>query len=308
MYMDNSKLGYNKPLYILPFDHRSIFAQKMFNLQSISELNEDQRHSIKEFKMLVYKGFKEAVNNGVQRDYAAILCDEEFGSEVLIDAKHNGFVTILTIEKSGSEEFEFQYGEDFGDHINKYKPEFTKVLIKYNPADSEELKQRQKNKLKILSDYSHENKYKFLSEVLVLPTKEQLDEVNGNREEYDMKIRPGLTVEVIKDLHSSGIEPDVWKLEGFDSEESYKEIVETAQTDGREKVGLVILGRGADEEKVDEWLKIGSKVKGVTGFAVGRTVFWDSLEKFYKGEIGKAEAIKTIGANYQNFCNIFTGK
>lgn len=306
--MDNSELGYNKPLYILPFDHRSTFAQKIFDLQSTGELSEEQRHLIKEFKMLVYKGFKHAINNGVKKDFAAILCDEEFASEILIDAKHNGFITILTIEKSGSEEFEFQYGEDFKEHIDKYKPEFTKVLIKYNPADPEDLKQRQKNKLKILSDYSHADKYKFLLEVLVLPTKDQLDEVSGSREEYDMKIRPLLTAGIIKDLQVSGVEPDVWKLEGFDSEESYKEIVEAARANGRENVGLVILGRGANEEKVDEWLKTGSKVKGVTGFAVGRTVFWDALQRFHKGEISKAETIETIGTNYQNFCNIFTLK
>jgi myo-inositol catabolism protein IolC len=255
--------------------------------------------------MLIYKGFKQALEKLIPTDYGAILCDEEFGSEVLLDAKHNGFITILTIEKSGEQEFKFQY-EDFAQHIERFRPTCTKVLIKYNPTDAENLKERQKKNLKIVSDYSHDNNYKFLLEVLVLPTEEELKKVNGDREEYDSKLRPGLTVEVIKDLQKAGIEPDVWKLEGFNKQEDYKKILEAARAGGRDNVSLVVLGRGAGEEKVDEWLRIGSRVPGVIGFAVGRTVFWEALEKFYKGQIGKAEVIQRVSDNFQNFYRIFT--
>ncbi len=302
--MDLSKLGYTKPLYILPFDHRSTFAEKMFGLKSIEALNEEQIDLIKEFKMLIYKGFKDAVEKLIPTDSAAILCDEQYGSEVLIDAKHNGFVTILTIEKSGEEEFKFQY-EDFGEHIDRFKPVFTKVLIRYSPEDAEQLKERQKKNLKTISDFSHKNNYKFLLEVLVLPTEEDFKKVSQDREKYDSEIRPRLTVEVIKELQEYGIEPDVWKLEGFDSEKEYEEIVKAARRGGRDSVGIVVLGRGAGEEKVDEWLEIGSKVPGVIGFAVGRTVFWDVLEKFYNGKVGKWEVIQTVSDNFQKFYKIF---
>lgn len=298
-------LGYSKPLYILPFDHRANFAKDLFGLSSVANLDANQRHLIKEFKMLIYKGFKKAIDLGIPTDFAALLCDEEFGSEVLLDAKHNGFMTILTIEKSGEKEFKFQY-EDFKSHIQNFRPNFTKVLIRYNPADLPALKLRQKENLKILSDYSHEDNFKFLLELLVIPTKNQLLEVSNDFGEYDRKLRPDLTTEVIKDLQNFGIEPDVWKLEGFDTEFEYAEIVKAIKSNGRENVGLVILGRGANEEKVDEWLRVGSRIRGVIGFAIGRTVFWDLIKKFNKGEIGKAEVMDTVAANFFEFYKMFT--
>ncbi len=306
-------MGYTKPLYILPFDHRATFAKKMFNLPSEAELNEEQKHLIREFKMLIYKGFKDAVEKVIPQDYAAILCDEDYGSAVLADAQLNGFITMLTIEKSGVDEFQFQY-ENFAEHIARYHPTFVKILIRYNPVDGDDLKSRQKEKLKSASDFCHEKNYKFLLELLVIPTEKQLEKVQKNKKRYDSEIRPLLTKEVIKDLHDFGIEPDVWKLEGFEKVEDYEKIVRAIKADGRENVNLVVLGRGADEKTVDEWietglkeewLEVGPKLEGVIGFAVGRTVFWDALEKFYHGEIGKAEVIQTVSRNFQKFYRVF---
>lgn len=303
--MDLSKLGYTKPLYILPFDHRSAFATELFKKQSIDDLSKEEKELIKEFKMLIYKGIKKAVENLIPKENAAILVDEEFGEEVLIDAKQNGFITILTVEKSGHEEFDFMY-DDFKEHIEKFKPDFAKVLIKYNPKDSKDLKKRQQDKLKIISDYCHEKNYKFLLEVLVLPTKEQLFEVNGSRKEYDKRLRPELTAEVVRTLQAEGIEPDVWKLEGMETAIDYAGVIAEVKSGGRKDVGVVILGRGAKEEKVQEWLRVGAKVDGVIGFAVGRTIFWDLIEKFYKGEIGKASVIETISKKFESFYKVFS--
>lgn len=303
--MDVSNLGYTKPIYILPFDHRAFFARSLFNLQTTDELDEEQKHVLREFKMLIYKGFKQAVEKGIQKEYAAILCEEEFGSEVLIDAGHNGFITILTVEKSGAKELEFRY-EDYREHIERFKPTFVKILLNYNPKDEIDLKERQKQKLKLISDYSHENNYKFLLEVLVNSTPEQLAESNGSREDFDRNQRPDLTVELIKEFQDYEIEPDVWKLEGFETEEAYKKVVAAIRSEKRGDVSLVVLGRSESDKRVEKWLKLGAKVEGVIGFAVGRTIFWEVLEKFYKGEVGKAEVIEEISQNYFNFYKIFT--
>jgi 5-dehydro-2-deoxygluconokinase len=311
--LDFAKLGYTKPLYILPFDHRTTFAKQIFGKSSILELDAGEREAIREFKMLIYKGFKDAVEKLIPTDFAAVLCDEEFGSEVLIDALHNGFITLLPVEKSGQEEFDFQY-ENFSEHIERYRPSFVKALVRFNPKDDNALKQRQKEKLKQLSDYCLEFKHKFLLEVLVIPTEQQLKEV-GTKQMFDVKLRPELAVEVIKDFQNFSIEPDVWKLEGFNQAEDYKEVIKAIKTNGRVNVNLIVLGRGGSVQEVDEWLEVGEreeifeaggKVEGVIGFAVGRTVFWEALEKFHKREIGKAEVIQTVSANFQKFYQIFT--
>lgn len=311
--LDFASLGYTKPLYILPFDHRTTFAKKLFGKNAIADLDSEEREAIREMKMLVYKGFKDAVEKLIPTDFAAVLCDEEFGSAVLIDALHNGYKTLLPVEKSGQTEFDFQYA-DFGEHIEKFHPSFVKALVRFNPGDGEDLKQRQKLKLKQLSDYCHDNNHKFLLEVLVIPTEAQLKEV-GSQLSFDRKTRPVLAEQVIREFQDFGIEPDVWKMEGFDQAWCYKEIIKTIKRDNRINVNLIVLGRGGSVEDVEKWLEVGEreeifevggKVEGVIGFAVGRTVFWEAIEKFHKREIGKAEVIQTVSRNFQNFYQIFT--
>ncbi len=301
-------LGYNKSLYILPFDHRATFAQKFFNKNSIADLTSEERQLITEYKKIIYEGFKKAVENGIPKENAAILIDEEFGDEILKNAKENGFVILLTTEKSGQEEFEFQYGADFNTHIEKYNPQFVKVLIKYNPEDNQDLKARQLERLKTVSDFCIVKGFKFLLEVLIISTKSQGEIVNNSKEEFDKALRPHLTIRMIKELQTAGVEPDVWKLEGFDTAEEYKQIVEAARANGRSNVGLVILGRGENEEKVNEWLKVGKYVVGVIGFAVGRTVFWQAILDFRSNVKTREEAVDAISQNFTNFYKIFTSK
>lgn len=299
-------LGYNLPLYILPFDHRAVFAQKIFNKNSLADLNDQEHQLICEYKKIIYEGFKKAVQSGIPKESAAILLDEEFGDEILKDAKQNGFVVLLTTEKSGQNEFDFQYDGDFPVHIEKYSPQFVKVLIRYNPKDQEDLKKRQQEKLKTVSDFCKVKGFKFLLEVLVIPTKEQAESTNNSKEEFDRTLRPSLTTEMIRELQIKGVEPDVWKLEGFDTAKEYEEIVAAARENGRSNIGLVVLGRGENEEKVDEWLKVGSQVVGVIGFAVGRTVFWQAILGFRAGTKTREEAVDAISQNFFNFYKIFT--
>ncbi len=305
--MTKLKLGYDKNLYILPFDHRNTFAQHLFNVK-MEEMTEEQKEAIRDFKNIIFAGFQSSINKGLPKEMAGILVDEEYGDEVLKTAKQQGFVTILTVEKSGQEEFAFEYGEHFAEHIEKYKPTFAKVLIKYNPADAADSRQRQQVTLKKISNYCHEHGHKFLLEVLVGANEEQLAKANGDKKEYDKTIRPGLTVQMIKELQDAGVEPDVWKLEGMESEGAYKNCVHQAQIDERQGVGIVVLGRGADDATVDNWIKLGSQVPGVIGFAVGRTIFWDAISDFYNKKASREETIEKISTNFFHYYQVFTDK
>ena len=42
-------------------------------------------------------------------------------------------ITACPAEKSGQDEFDFEYGEDFARHIEAFDPTFCKVLVRYNP-------------------------------------------------------------------------------------------------------------------------------------------------------------------------------
>lgn len=297
-------LGFDKPLYILPFDHRGSFETGMFGWKGA--LTPEQTAQIAEAKQVIYDGFKTAIAAGVHREKAGILVDEQFGAAILRDAGARGYVTACPAEKSGQEEFDFEYGEDFAQHIEALHPTFCKVLVRYNPEGDQAMNHRQSARLKRLSDYLHStSRSLFMFELLVPPEKAQLDKLKGDRKAYDRELRPRLMVETIQQLQDAHVEPDVWKIEGLDRREDCERIVATARGGGREKVGCIILGRGEDDKKVREWLITAAGVPGFIGFAVGRTDFWDPLIDWRAKKTTRAAAVAEIARRYRTFVDIF---
>ena len=255
---------------------------------------------------MIYDGFKAAIAAGVAKENAGILTDEQFGAAILRDASAEGFHTACPAEKSGQEEFDFEYGEDFAAHIEKFHPTFSKVLVRYNPGGDAELNRQQAARLKRLSDYLRQaNRSLFMFELLVPAEKAQLDQVKGDKKAYDLELRPKLMEQAIGELQDAGVEPDIWKIEGLDRREDCETMVEAARRDGREKVGCIILGRGEDEQKVREWLSTAAAVPGFIGFAVGRTDFWDPLVAWRDGKATREEAVAAIANHYREFVGIF---
>ena len=297
-------IGFNRPLYILPFDHRGSFETKMFGWHG--DLTTEQTAEIAAAKQVIYDGFKSAVAAGVPKERAGILVDEQFGAAILHDAKANGFVTACPAEKSGQDEFDFQYGADFARHIESFQPTFCKVLVRYNPEGDTTLNRRQSVRLKQLSDYLHgQSQSRFMFELLVPAEKTQLDRLNGNQKTYDLELRPRLMVQTIHQLQNAGVEPDVWKIEGLDRREDCEQMVAAARRDGRDRVGCIILGRGENDQKVHDWLTIAAGVKGFIGFAVGRTDFWEPLANFRAKKITRETAVAEIARRFHEFTGIF---
>ena len=297
-------IGFNEPLYVLPFDHRGSFQTKMFGWTGT--LSADQTAEIAATKQVIYDGFKAALQAGVPEQKAGILVDEQFGGAILRDARANGYTTACPAEKSGQEEFDFQYGQEFAKHIEAFQPTFCKVLVRYNPEGDRALNQRQAARLKRLSDYLHANgRSKFMFELLVPAEKAQLDHVKGDKKAYDVELRPRLMVQTIMELQDAQVEPDVWKIEGLDHREDCEKIVAIARRRGRDNVGCIILGRGENDQKVRQWLTIAATVEGFIGFAVGRTSFWDPLINMRARKITREDAVAQIAGRYREFVDIF---
>ena len=297
-------LGFDRPLYILPFDHRGSFQKKMFGWSGT--LTADQTAQIAAAKGVIYDGFKAALKTGVPEQKAGILVDEQFGAAILQDARANDYTTACPAEKSGQEEFDFEYGDDFAAHIEAMKPTFCKVLVRYNREGDRPLNIRQAARLKRLSDYLHEkSNSRFMFELLVPPEKAQLARVEGDQKAYDLGLRPELMAEAIELLQDSGVEPDVWKVEGLDRRKDCEKIVATVRRGGRDKVSCIILGRGENDQKVGEWLAVASGVPGFIGFAVGRTSFWDPLVNWLAKKITREDAVNDIVRRYLEFVEIF---
>ena len=296
-------LGYDKALYLLPFDHRQSYVDGLFGFKP--PLSASQREEVIDSKQLIFEGFRQALAEGVPRDAAAILVDEEFGAHILSDAHRRGFVTALSVEKSGVDEFEFEYGEDFASHIEAFDPSFAKVLVRYNPEGDKALNLRQANRLKRLSDYCQRSRRRFMFELLVPATTDQLARTDGDMDAFDRQMRPPLMLQAIQALQAAGVEPDVWKIEGLDGRDDCQRIVTLARRDGRDGVGCIVLGRGADEARVRNWLATAGSVEGFIGFAVGRTTFWDAVAGYRAQKLTRNEAASQIARRLRDWVDVF---
>ncbi|MEO6033140.1 MAG: DUF2090 domain-containing protein [Burkholderiaceae bacterium] len=298
-------LGYDNALYLLPFDHRNSYITGMFGLEM--PLSAQQHERVSDSKRLIYAGFVQALDGGVRRDRAGILVDEEFGADLLRDAHQRGVVTAVSVERSGSDEFEFEYGDDYARHIEAFAPTFAKVLVRYNPQGDAALNRRQNGRLAQLSQYCRRAGQRFMFELLVPATEAQMKRVEGDKNAFDRQVRPALMEQAIRALQDAGVEPDVWKIEGLARRDDCERMVETARRDGRAAVGCIVLGRGADVTKVREWLAVAAGVDGFIGFAVSRTSFWDAVKGFDAQTLTREQALAQIAQRFRQWVDVFEG-
>jgi len=296
-------LGYDRKLYVLAFDHRGSFQKRFFGIEG--EPDGEQTAIIADAKHLIFEGMLQAVGAGAEPEFTGVLVDEQFGSSVPEEARAAGLKLAMPAERSGQEYFDFQYGDDFGAHIERFNPDFTKVLVRYNPDDDAQANAEQREKLRRLSDWLHGHDRKFLFELLVPAEDAQLAQVGGDSDRYDAELRPELMRRAIAELQDGGIEVDIWKIEGLEERSDCEMLVDQARSGGRDGVTCVVLGRGADDAKVDHWLMQAAPVEGFIGFAVGRTIWWDPLKAYVDGKIERAAGARKIAENYLHFVAVY---
>jgi myo-inositol catabolism protein IolC len=289
--------GYDRPLYLLPFDHRASFQKELLGVGP--EPTAEQAQTVRDYKQVIFEGFLAALDVGVPKRDAGILVDEEFGAEIARRARAEGITLAMPAEKSGQEEFEFQYDEDFAAHIVEFDPTFCKVLVRYNPEGDVELNRRQAARLAKLSDWLSGEPYHFMFELLVPATREQMGQAGGDRGAYDEAQRPRLMLRAIAELQAAGVDPDVWKVEGLDRHEDCAAVVGQARQGGRDSVGIIVLGRGETEAHVERWLEVAAQVPGYIGFAVGRTAWWEPLVRLRDGKISRETATGDVATDFK---------
>jgi 5-dehydro-2-deoxygluconokinase len=299
-------LGYDGKLYILAFDHRGSFQKKWFGIETDPTPEETER--ISDGKHLVFEGLEVALERGADPAVSGALIDEQFGAPSGIPraARERGVKLAMPVEKSGQDEFDFEYGDDFGAHIEKFDPDFSKVLVRYNPDGDREMNRRQAERLRRLADWLHEHDGRFLFELLVPALDSQLEQVGGDSDRYDAELRPELMRRTIAELQDAGVEADIWKIEGVDEREDCERIAAQARSgEGREGVVCVVLGRGADDDKVDHWLRQGAPVEAYVGFAIGRSIWGDPLRAFLDGSVEREEAASQIADKFLRFVKVY---
>jgi myo-inositol catabolism protein IolC len=303
--MEQMSLGSDKNLFMLAFDQRGSFTSGLFNIKGTP--TPEETALIADAKRVIFEGLNLAVIDGVPIASVGLLVDEQFGAEVARMASAIGYTLAMPVEKSGQNEFDFEYGVDFGRHIEAFDPAYAKVLVRYNPDGDSAMNRRQLTRLATLSSWLREHDRRLLFELLVPPEPAQLEKVGGDCDLYDLEIRPELTIRAIAEAQSAGVEPEIWKVEGLERRGDYGRVAEKARSGGRENVVCIILGRGASDAKLEDWLRQEAGVPGFVGFAIGRTIWQRPLGEWLAERLDRAGASRMIANNYLRMIEIYLG-
>lgn len=293
-------------LFMLAFDQRGSFTAGLFGLSGTPTPMEAM--GIADAKRVIFEGLQLAVQNGAPLASAGLLVDEQFGAEVARTASASGYTLAMPVEKSGKREFDFEYGDAFGEHIEAFDPAYAKVLVRYNPEGDLAMNAVQLARLAKLSSWLQRHDRRLLFELLVPAEPAQLERVGGDHDRYDLEVRPDLTLRTISELQSAGVEPEIWKVEGLDRREDYARVAEQARSAGREGVACIVLGRGASDARLENWLRQEAGVPGFIGFAIGRTIWQRALMEWLSRKLERAEASRRIADNYLRMVEVYLGR
>jgi myo-inositol catabolism protein IolC len=288
------------PLFMLAFDHRNALVGKMLpgRTDRADEL-------IPPAKDVIYDGARAVLADGDLGDgRLAVLVDEQYGAAVARAARRDGVTLAVACERSGQRHFELEYGDDAAAHIDDLDPDYVKVLVRYNPDGDEAENARERAALAEVSALCERLGRKLLFELLVPPTDAQLAAAGGDRDRYDAEQRADLTVRTMEAFRSTGTLVHLWKVEGFETERDAAAVARQAAK-GAVDAPIIVLGRGADDAKVDHWIRVAAATEGFAGFAIGRSIWWSPVADWLNDACTREEAVERIAASYRRAIGVW---
>jgi myo-inositol catabolism protein IolC len=282
-----------KAVFALAFDHRNSFRTSFMRLAA-PPTNEQTRQMVAAKRVVVDALLQAAPD--VVGGTPTLLIDAEYGGEHVAAAQASGVAIAMPVEVSGQRELRFEHDGDFAAVLERFRPDYAKVLVRYNPDGDAAMNERQRARLGELAQWLAGRPERLMLELLVPPEPAQLDALDGDHARYDRELRSELTARAITEIGADGLRPELWKLEGPDSVADAQRVSAAVHVIDQ-AAGCLVLGRGADSSAVRRWLTTAARVPGFSGFAVGRTVWWDALRAFVGGG-ARAEAVAAIADAY----------
>jgi myo-inositol catabolism protein IolC len=275
--------------FLLAFDHRRSLMTSFF--EAGDEPERGQVSTAREVKTVIADGLLAAIRRSrVDRRDAGGLVDATYGGIAIDRLRTSGVRFAVPVEASGKRELEFEH-PDWRQRLEAIRPTWAKVLVRYNPSGDRAMNGRQRDRLLELQTAATEIRVEFLLELLVPPEPAQ------RAEDYDTATRPGLVIDAIDELRRAGIEPDLWKVEGLEQRQDCRTVAEHAGAP------CVVLGRGADAQAVERWLRAGAGIFG--GFAIGRSIWWDAARAYVGGSADRDATVSAIAERYGDFVDVY---
>jgi myo-inositol catabolism protein IolC len=286
--------------FALAFDHRNSLRRDFMRLAA--QPTAEQHATMVEAKGIVADALIAAAPQ-VRPDSAVLLIDHEYGGRFVPEAQAAGIEVAMPVEESGQAELRFLCDGHPERIIDVHHPDYVKVLIRYNPGGDEAMNARQRGRLRELSDWLEVRPERLMLELLVPPEPAQLADAGHDQSRFDRDMRAALTVQAIGQIAGDGVAPALWKIEGPESLRDAAHIAEAVRS-VQADAGCLVLGRGADAAAVRRWLAIAAATDGFTGFAVGRTIWWDALRDFAGGGDRDA-AVRAVTARYLDLVHYY---
>ena len=280
-------------IFALAFDHRNSLRRDFMHLTG--QPAPDQHATMVAAKGIVTDALIAAAPQ-VSPDTPVLLIDHEYGGQFVPRAQAAGISVAMPVEESGQAELRYLCGGHPERVIAAQHPDYVKVLIRYNPGGDTAMNARQRGRLRELSNWLEGRPEQLMLELLVPPERAQLAAAGHDQSRFDRQTRAGLTVTAIDQIVGDGLHPALWKIEGPESLQDAARIAEAVRSADPD-AGCLVLGRGADYAAVRRWPAIAAATAGFTGFAVGRTIWWDALRAFTAD--GNADAaVRAVAARY----------
>jgi len=291
------------PLLIMAMDHRESFGRTLFAVRD-DHPDTRQRAAMTAAKRLIYAGLERA-RAELPRGHAGVLVDERYGQPVIEAARADGVILAVPVERSGREQFELEWDQQWLAHVTSVHPDFAKVLVRDNPALPPEWREQQLRTLRLVSDGLRRAGVPLLYELLVPAAGEQLAATGGNGAAYDRELRPALVIRVIADNQAAGVEPAIWKIEGLETTDAARAVVAQIRAGGRDHVTAIVLGRDAPADRLDHWLAVAAPVDGFVGFAIGRSIWEVPIVEHDRRGVDDDETIDLIASRYLRFARTY---
>jgi myo-inositol catabolism protein IolC len=293
-----------RPLLILAADHRNSLERDLYGLTAAPTAAEAAR--ISSDKMLIYQALLDATARLPAEAQPGILIDEQYGATIAeLASRTDGAISLaMPVEASGEEWFHFAYGQDWQAHAGFFGTDHAKVLIRDNLGLDQVQREQQAERVAQVSGWAAASRRALIIELLVPASQADLDSVGGDTDRYDRELRPRHTVAIIEYLQDRGVAPALWKVEGLDRHEDAVAIATVAKRGGR-TADCIVLGRHASRDKLDRWLEVAAPVPGFTGFAIGRSIWWDALHARLQHRGSAEETRSRIASAYLDFARYY---